>query len=120
MIPRKSTVTCQGTALGAVLLAVAPLSGCGGGSEEPGSSRPVPPGAHLVDLDRSEPEALRLEQDLLALLLEPLARGDLERASRSLDEGDFADDSKEGDFALGDDFEERGDELRESDDSKPS
>lgn len=90
MIPRKSTVTCQGTALGAVLLAVAPLSGCGGGSKEPGSSRPVPPVAHLVDLDRSEPEALRLEQDLLALLLEPLARGDLERASRSLDEGDFA------------------------------
>jgi tetratricopeptide (TPR) repeat protein len=90
VIPRKSTVTCQGTALGAVLLAVAPLSGCGGGSEEPGSSRPGPPGAHLVDLDRSEPEALRLEQDLLALLLEPLARGDLERASRSLDEGDFA------------------------------
>lgn len=90
MIPRKSTVTCQGTALGAVLLAVAPLSGCGGGSKEPGSSRPVPPVAHLVDLDRSEPEALRLEQDLLALLLEPLARGDLERASRSLDEGNFA------------------------------
>ncbi|MBL6756331.1 MAG: VCBS repeat-containing protein [Planctomycetes bacterium] len=90
MIPRKSSVTCQGTALGAVLLAVAPLSGCGGGSKEPGSSRPVPPVAHLVDLDRSEPEALRLEQDLLALLLEPLARGDLERASRSLDEGDFA------------------------------
>jgi len=90
VILRKSTVTSPGAALGLVLLAVCPLSGCGSGSSGPGSSRPVPPAPHLVDLDRSEPEALRLEQDLLALLLEPLARGDLERAARGLDLGEFA------------------------------
>lgn len=73
----------------AALAALAVCAGCGDDAE-PRSSTPRPPNAPVVDLARSEPEALRLEQDLRALLLEPLARGNVERAARALASQSFA------------------------------
>lgn len=77
-------------ALLAALLAVTSSVSCGDGAVRWDSALPVPPESPVVDLARTEPEALRLEQDLLALLLEPLARNDVERASRCIDGRDFA------------------------------
>lgn len=90
MIASKTPAPGLGTALGAALLTLALTAGCGDGPGGARSSIPVPPGSPVLDLARSEPEALRLQQDLLALLLEPLARGDVERAARSLDRTNFA------------------------------
>ena len=77
-------------ALLAALLAVTSSLSCGDGAVRWDSALPRPPESPVVDLARTEPEALRLEQDLLALLLEPLARDDVERASRCIDGKDFA------------------------------
>ena len=77
-------------ALLAALLAVTGSLSCGDGAVGERSALPAPPENPVLDLARTEPEALRLEQDLLALFLEPLARGDLERAARCIDRKDFA------------------------------
>ncbi len=90
MIARKFPAPSLGTALSVVLLALAALASCGDGAREVTSSTPAPPVSPVLDLERSEPEALRLEQDLRALLLEPLARGNVERAARALANQGFA------------------------------
>jgi len=74
----------------AAITALVVVLGCGEEILDPRSALVSPPASPVTDLARSELEALRLEQDLLALLLEPLARGDLERAALSIDSEDFS------------------------------
>ncbi|MGD2018138.1 MAG: FG-GAP-like repeat-containing protein [Planctomycetota bacterium] len=76
--------------LGALALGLG--ASCGEGAGARAVAVPAPPdrAAPIVtDLERSEAEALRLERDLLALVLEPLASGNLERAARGCEDADF-------------------------------
>ncbi|MEM9802987.1 MAG: FG-GAP-like repeat-containing protein [Planctomycetota bacterium] len=73
----------RGSALSALVLSVV---ACGG----PADPTVVPPREPVQDFALSEPEALRLQQDLAGLIAEPLARGDVERAARALFTPDFA------------------------------
>ena len=70
-------------------LALAALAAsCGG---PPPSAEAEPVARPVIDVEASEAAALRLEQDLSGLVLEPLVRGQIERAARGLvPAGEFA------------------------------
>lgn len=72
----------------ALALALAALTGCGGSDVSPDAEPVTEP---ILDVEASEAAAVRLEQDLAGLVLEPMVRGQLERAARGLaPEGTFA------------------------------
>ena len=63
-------------------LALAALAAACGGEVPSPAAEPVT--RPVIDVETSEAAAVRLEQDLAGLVLEPLVRGQLERAARGL------------------------------------
>ena len=80
--PRPIVCSLRHVALAALAAA------CGG---EPPSPETEPVARPVIDVEASEAAAVRLEQDLAGLVLEPLVRGEIERAARGLvPAGEFA------------------------------